>query len=38
MQSRERNRFTLDELLAGITDSNQHGEISWGRSCEDEAW
>jgi len=33
-----KNAYTLDELLAGITDDNLHGEISTGAPMGDEAW
>lgn len=28
----------LDELLAGITDDNRHGETDWGPAVGNEAW
>ncbi len=30
--------FTLEELLAGITDENRHGEVDWGPSVGKEVW
>jgi antitoxin MazE len=29
---------TLDELVAGITDENKHGEADWGEPVGNEAW
>jgi hypothetical protein len=29
---------TLDDLLAGVTDDNQHGETGWGVTVGREAW
>ena len=31
-------KFTLDELLAGVTPDNLHGEIAWGKPQGKEAW
>jgi antitoxin MazE len=31
-------RYTLDELLAGVTDDNIHGEIKTGPSVGAEEW
>lgn len=31
-------KFTLDELLAGITPGNLHGECDWGGAQGREAW
>ena len=33
-----RKDWRLDELLAGITSSNIHGEISWGGRAGREVW
>jgi antitoxin MazE len=33
-----RKEWTLDELVAAITSSNIHGEISWGRRAGREVW
>jgi antitoxin component of MazEF toxin-antitoxin module len=33
-----RRKYTLDELLAGVTDQNLHGEIQTGSSVGAEAW
>ncbi len=33
-----RKDWRLDELVAGITSSNIHGEISWGRRAGREVW
>lgn len=32
------SRFTLDELLAGITEQNLHGEIDSGEPVGKEVW
>jgi antitoxin MazE len=31
-------RFSLQELLAGITPENQHVETDWGKSVGKEIW
>ena len=31
-------KFTLEELLAGVTQDNLHGEIDWGKAQGKEAW
>lgn len=31
-------RFTLEELVAGITDENRHGETDWGKPVGKEVW
>jgi len=31
-------RYTLDELLAGITPENLHGETDWGEAVGRESW
>ena len=33
-----RPTFTLDELLAGVTDENIHAETEWGPAVGREAW
>lgn len=33
-----RKEWTLDELLAGVTDANRHRETSWGGAIGNEAW
>jgi antitoxin MazE len=33
-----RKDWSLDELVAGITPSNTHGEISWGTRTGREVW
>jgi antitoxin MazE len=33
-----RKSYTLDQLLAGITDENLHGETDWGPPVGGEAW
>lgn len=33
-----RRKYTLDELLAQVTDENLHGEIDTGPSVGNEAW
>lgn len=35
---RPRRRYTLDELVAGITPENRHGETDWGEAAGREAW
>ena len=35
---RRKRRYTLDELVAGITPDNRHGEIDWGPAVGNEAW
>ena len=35
---RRKRRYTLDELVAGITPDNRHAEIDWGPSVGNEAW
>jgi len=32
------SRPTLDELLAGVTEANIHGEIDYGPACGNELW
>jgi antitoxin MazE len=31
-------KYSLDELLAGVTEDNVHPETDWGASVGDEAW
>ena len=31
-------RYTLEELVEGITDENRHGEVDWGRPVGNEVW
>jgi len=31
-------RYSLDALLAGITEENLHEEVDWGESIGSEAW
>lgn len=31
-------QWTLDELLAGVTEENVHGEVDWGPSVGAEQW
>ncbi len=33
-----RKEWSLEELLAGVTDANRHGEASWGSAVGNEAW
>jgi antitoxin MazE len=33
-----KKKYTLDELLAGVTEENRHGEIDTGASVGHEAW
>ena len=35
---RRRRRYTLDELVAGITPDNRHGEIDWRPPVGNEVW
>ncbi len=35
---RRKRRYTLDELVAGITPDNRHGESDWGPAVGNEAW
>ena len=34
----EEEEFTLDELLAGVTPENMHGEIDTGEAVGNEVW
>jgi antitoxin component of MazEF toxin-antitoxin module len=38
MPRRRKRRYTLDELVAGITPENRHGEIDWGPRVGNEVW
>jgi antitoxin MazE len=33
-----RTAYSLDELIAGITDENRHDEVEWGSPVGGEAW
>ena len=33
-----RKTYTLDQLLAGVTDENLHEETDWGQPMGNEAW
>ena len=35
---RRKRRYTLDELVAGITPENRHEEIDWGPPVGNEVW
>jgi antitoxin MazE len=35
---RRKRRYTLDELVAGITPENRHEEIDWGPPSGNEVW
>ena len=35
---RRKRRFTLDELVAGITPENRHEEVDWGPPVGNEVW
>ena len=37
-KKRKKRRYELEQLLAGITVENRHGEISWGPSVGREPW
>ena len=32
------SKYTLEELVDGITDDNRHEEVDWGRPVGKEAW
>ena len=34
LKAQEKTEYTLDELLAGITPENCHGELDWGNPVE----
>ena len=36
--NRRRRRYTLDQLVAGITSKNRHRELEWGSPVGNEAW
>ena len=38
LKAQEKNEYTLDELLAGITPENCHGELDWGNPVGQEQW
>jgi len=38
VQPVRKRRYTLEELVAGITDENRHDEIGTGPSVGNEAW
>lgn len=33
-----RSKYTIEELLAGVTDDNIHGETDWGPPVGKEVW
>lgn len=33
-----RSKYTTEELIAGVTDENIHGEIDWGPPVGKEIW
>jgi antitoxin MazE len=33
-----RKRYSLDQLVSGITSDNLHAEIDWGTAVGNEAW
>lgn len=35
---RRKRRYTIDELVAGITPDNRHGEVDWGTPVGNEVW
>jgi antitoxin MazE len=35
---RRRRRYTLEQLVSGITPENRHSELEWGRPVDNEAW
>lgn len=35
---RRKRRYTLDELVAGITPENRHQELDWGPPVGNEVW
>jgi len=37
-RKRRKRRYTLDELVAGITTENRHKEIDWGPPVGNEVW
>jgi antitoxin MazE len=36
--NRRRRRYTLDQLVAGITPKNRHCELEWGPPIGNEVW
>jgi antitoxin MazE len=38
LKAQEKTEYTLDELLAGITPENCHGELDWGNPVGQEQW
>ncbi|MFM9904062.1 MAG: AbrB/MazE/SpoVT family DNA-binding domain-containing protein [Pyrinomonadaceae bacterium] len=34
----EDSKYTLEDLVDGITDENRHDEIEWGRPVGNEVW
>ena len=36
--NRRRRRYTLDQLVAGITPKNRHRELEWGPPVGNEVW
>jgi antitoxin MazE len=38
IQRASAKRFSLEELLAGITEENLHGEVSTGPAAGNESW
>jgi antitoxin MazE len=38
IKPRRQKQYSLDELIAGITPANRHGEIDTGRSVGEEVW
>ena len=38
VQPARKRRYSLDELVAGITDENSHDEVGTGPSMGNEAW
>ena len=37
-QERRKWKYSLDELLAGVTEENIHPETDWGTPVGDEVW
>jgi antitoxin MazE len=35
---RRRRRYTLEQLVAGISPENRHRELEWGRPVGNEVW
>ena len=38
IKPRKQKQYSLNELIAGITPTNRHGEIDTGRSVGEEVW